>query len=434
MPNGFFGSTPGDVYAVPAPAPTVTSTTFEGFIQTGSPVVEVFSSLTGLGVGDLVTGDGIPDGTTIIAVDAFDFTITLSAPATSNEFEDLVSTSEALFERAAYTGGPNLGGYILSPPFNQQTLPIIVPGPQVVATSVPGGDAAAGNLITDGTASTLDVTFDRPMQVSTFTPAQVNQIMGPIGPISGPQYFPSTSTTGTAIPGATSSTVPFTTTSTMTVPSYDGTFKIAHISVVPHRRILAGFGPHRGPDRAGRDRGHVVLGRGRERLELHQHGLRRLGDESDRLRHGPLHGVVPARESLSALDGHTVDMPAASNPSVWLPGVWTLQLTNTATGASGMLDNWSLNITPAITVDAGQRGHDDRYRDHVRDRLPPAAAQRHLHDPVRPQHPRRVRRRPGYHPERGPGGAPGPGEQRPDDHRRSTPRPTCRRPSRRPAT
>ncbi len=152
MPNGFVGSTPGDVYAVPAPAPTITSTTFEGFIQTGSPVVEVFSSLTGLGVGDVVTGDGIPSGTTIMAVDDFDFTITLSANATTNAFEDLVSTSEALFKFAAYTGGPNLGGYILSPPFNQQTLPIIVPGPQVVATSVPGGDAAAGNLITGGTA------------------------------------------------------------------------------------------------------------------------------------------------------------------------------------------------------------------------------------------------------------------------------------------
>ena len=75
---------------------------------------------------------------------------------------------------------------ILSPPFNQNTLPLIVPGPQVLATSVPGGDSANGNLITDGTTSTLSVTFDRPMQVSTFTPAQIVQIMGPTGPVSGP--------------------------------------------------------------------------------------------------------------------------------------------------------------------------------------------------------------------------------------------------------
>ena len=38
------------------------------------------------------------------------------------------------------------------------------------------------------------------------------------------------------------------------------------------------------------------------------------------------------------------------DPALWVPGVWTLQLTNTETGASGMLDNWSLNITPVITV------------------------------------------------------------------------------------
>ena len=29
---------------------------------------------------------------------------------------------------------------ILNPPFNQNTLPLIVPGPQVLSTSVPGGN------------------------------------------------------------------------------------------------------------------------------------------------------------------------------------------------------------------------------------------------------------------------------------------------------
>src|SRR5262249_45913370 len=85
---------------------------------------------------------------------------------------------------------------ILSPRFNLNTLPILVPGPQVLSTSVPGGNAGAGNLITDGTTSTMDVTFDRPMKVSTFTPGQVAQIMGPAGSISGPQYFAASVGTG----------------------------------------------------------------------------------------------------------------------------------------------------------------------------------------------------------------------------------------------
>ena len=78
---------------------------------------------------------------------------------------------------------------IFSPPFDPNTLPLIVSGPVVASTSVPGG-SGSDNLITDGTTSTLNVTFDRPMQVSSFTPDQVLQIMGPTGAISGPQYFP----------------------------------------------------------------------------------------------------------------------------------------------------------------------------------------------------------------------------------------------------
>ena len=104
---------------------------------------------------------------------------------------------------------------------------------------MPGGDSANGNLITDGTTSTLSVTFDRPMQASTFTPSQVLQIMGPAGSISGPQYFPSTSSTGQIIPAATSSTSPGVLNSTLTVPSYDGTFKIADITV----ELNAAFSP-----------------------------------------------------------------------------------------------------------------------------------------------------------------------------------------------
>ena len=94
-------------------------------------------------------------------------------------------TSPVTFSAAAYTGGTYTGGYILSAPFNQNMLPLIVPGPHVASTSVPGG-TGAGNLLTDATTSTFTVTFDRPMQVSTFTTDQVLQIMGPLGPVSGP--------------------------------------------------------------------------------------------------------------------------------------------------------------------------------------------------------------------------------------------------------
>ena len=67
------------------------------------------------------------------------------------------------------------------------------------------------------------------MQVSTFTPAQVLQIMGPTGSISGPQYL-RIGPVGQTIPPPPRP-APARSSSTLTVPSYDGTFKVAKITV-----------------------------------------------------------------------------------------------------------------------------------------------------------------------------------------------------------
>ena len=122
---------------------------------------------------------------------------------------------------------------ILHPPFDQNTLPLIVPGPQVLSTQVISslGQPGTGtdNLLLNGTTSKYDVTFDRPIETSSFPASQVLQIMGPAGSVSGPQYFPSASI-GQAIPGAGGSG-PGILDSTLSIPSYDGTFKIADITV-----------------------------------------------------------------------------------------------------------------------------------------------------------------------------------------------------------
>ena len=57
-----------------------------------------------------------------------------------------------------------------------------------------GGSA---NVVNNGTVNSYDVTFDREMRVSTFTPAQVLSIVGPTGQINSPQTFPSTGTSKT---------------------------------------------------------------------------------------------------------------------------------------------------------------------------------------------------------------------------------------------
>ncbi|HEX3446680.1 MAG TPA: hypothetical protein VHS97_00395, partial [Isosphaeraceae bacterium] len=236
---------------------------------------------------------------------------------------------------------------ILTPPFNQNTLPLIVPGPQALSTSVPGGNSAAGNLITDGTTSTLSVTFDRPMETSSFTPSQVLQIMGPAGAISGPQFFPSTSSTGQIIPAATSAGAGVLN-STLTIPSFGGTFKAAHIIV----DLNAAFSPD------SQLTGVLIAPNGTTVTLFSGVGatganfINTIFDDSaaSSITTGtaPFTGTFQPTGKLSTLNGLTVDMQ--NSALQWVPGVWTLQLSNASTGATGMLANWSLNITPVITV------------------------------------------------------------------------------------
>ena len=235
---------------------------------------------------------------------------------------------------------------ILSPPFNQNTLPLIVSGPQLVAqssstpgTSVPGGNA--GNLVTDGTVSSMNVTFDRPMQVSTFTPSQVLGIMGPTGSIMDPQSFPS-DFIGQSIPAANAAGSG-TLDSTLTVPSSGGTFLVQDITV----QITAAF-PTDSAFTA------VLVAPNGTTIPLFS-GVGGTGanfintvfsdsaSSSIALGSAPFTGTYlpeyPLNSAtLSSLQGMVAD------------GVWHLEFTNTQTGATGTLDSWSLNITPVISV------------------------------------------------------------------------------------
>ena len=78
-------------------------------------------------------------------------------------------------------------------PYDPTTLPIVIGGPRVVSSFVPGGvsdptgSAQPGkNLVLNGTVSSIDVTFNQAMNPATFTAAQVLSMTGPTGPIVGP--------------------------------------------------------------------------------------------------------------------------------------------------------------------------------------------------------------------------------------------------------
>ncbi len=86
----------------------------------------------------------------------------------------------------APTTPTTFAGTVFDPPYSTSTEPLIVPGPSVISTFVPGVTAAPDNLVTDQAVSQLAVVFDRDMNVATVTPASILRIMGPQGQISGP--------------------------------------------------------------------------------------------------------------------------------------------------------------------------------------------------------------------------------------------------------
>src|SRR5262249_17762292 len=103
---------------------------------------------------------------------------------------------------------------------------------QVAATQAVGNSgtsSSADNLLLNDQTSQFNVTFDRPIQVSTFTPDQVLSIVGPVGPVTGPQYFTS-GALGLTIPAATA-TASGVRDAPLTIPSFNGTFQAAKVTV-----------------------------------------------------------------------------------------------------------------------------------------------------------------------------------------------------------
>ena len=86
-------------------------------------------------------------------------------------------------------------------PYQVGSLPVVIPGPRVVKTHVPGQFVPGPglppnteNVVKDTTAKSIDIEFDRVINASTFTPADVLRIIGPLGdiPLNGVKVTPTT--------------------------------------------------------------------------------------------------------------------------------------------------------------------------------------------------------------------------------------------------
>ncbi len=109
--------------AATGPLPGTPSVTVTGAIATGSAAVSV-PSTNGLGVGYLVTGTGIPSGTTVSQVGSGGSQITLSQSATTSGSESLVFTPNIAAPQVVALIEPV--GSVPAPPANSTAGPLTI--------------------------------------------------------------------------------------------------------------------------------------------------------------------------------------------------------------------------------------------------------------------------------------------------------------------
>lgn len=240
-------------------------------------------------------------------------------------------------------GGPGIPASLVSQILGSQTvktsLPLILPGAHAIGSAAQNDTGSLDNLVKDASTSYLSVTFDRPVRTSTFTAADVLQIMGPTGSLLNPQYFAS-DRAGQLIPAPPSASVAGILESPLTVPSYFGsTFVASDITVTLSATIsnLAGLKLELvAPDgtvltlvEAGNLRGSNLTN-----TVFDDSASRAITNGA-----APYTGSFrPTAGSMSVFDGKSIQ------------GVWKLRVTNTSARVTGTLTGWALGATPTISV------------------------------------------------------------------------------------
>ena len=148
----------------------------------------------------------------------------------------------------------------------------------------------------NGTNSTLNVTFDRPMRASTFTASDVLQIVGPIGSITDPSSTRLRRAASISPSPMQSPTVFGTLDSTLTVPDFAGTFKVAKITVqldLSHTNLSDLSAVLISP---GGTKQVTLFGTGALGSEPHRHGPGRFRSVFHHDGRGTLYRVVPVHD------------------------------------------------------------------------------------------------------------------------------------------
>jgi subtilisin-like proprotein convertase family protein len=224
-----------------------------------------------------------------------------------------------------------INGAPFSAPFDPNTLPIIIPGPQMTGSSIPG---ASGSLATDAVVNALDVSFDRDMEVSTFTPTQVLRMMGPAGQVYGPfavtPSFNASSGLGTQIAGGQTLDFPMTVSENGTFTINDLRARLDLSSVSDSNLTVTLIAP--GGVRRAILFSNVGVGG--------QNFTNTVFDDA---------ATTPIMLGISPFTGSFVPVQSldAAFKGLAVQGTWTLEVTNAAGAPAATLNSWSLEATPS---------------------------------------------------------------------------------------
>ncbi|WP_220369774.1 Ig-like domain-containing protein [Paludisphaera rhizosphaerae] len=230
---------------------------------------------------------------------------------------------------------------LLTAPFSSMTLPLIVPGAHVASTSATNS-TGSDNLVLNGTNSKMNLTFDRDILASSFTAADVLSIMGPTGSLLGPQYFASDKT-GQSIPAPLSSSVAGTLLSTLTVPSYGGTFTAKNLTVTLNVTFPTASGLSV----------YLVAPNGTSLLLFSGVGGAGANFTNTTFSDSAAQSITSVTSAQAPFTGSY--RPAGGSlattfGNMSIDGAWTLRVVNSKTGSVGVLNSWSMSVTPNITV------------------------------------------------------------------------------------
>ena len=277
----------------------------------------------------------------------FDFQVKLN----NNTFSTI--SGNFLDQNANGTPGESPGDNY-SVPTGRDSLPLIVPGPHVQSSSVTGvnGTASTGtdNLVNNDNANSVNVTFDREMRVSTFTPAQVLSVVGPTGRIDGPQTFPSTGTSRTyAYPGSYQF-IPKSGTLSSTLLISNTGLDVSNLTVQvsitdPNNASLALSLV--GPDGTTIP---LVLAGGATGANFTNSTFSD-SPAANGLSTTLANGAAPYSLTYSPAS------PLAGFTGKALDGIWTLKVTDSTAAPSvqGRLNSWSLGVTPEVPKGTGTK-------------------------------------------------------------------------------